>query len=83
MTLKKITGSNKELNAYSLFSGGGGFHIGMKKAGYALYNTNTWEKNWDPFSQSLIFTALLSHTSQICKKQWYSGKSAVHWIKTS
>jgi DNA (cytosine-5)-methyltransferase 1 len=40
--LKKIR--KNELNAYSLFSGGGGFHIGMQKAGFNILVATDIEK---------------------------------------
>ena len=47
------------------------------------FMVQTRKKIWDPCSHSLMYTALLSHTDIICKKEWYSGNSAVHWIRTS
>ncbi len=54
MTNKKTKENKKELFAYSLFSGGGGFHIGLKKAGFKVLVANdieptaeeTHKKNW-------------------------------------
>lgn len=43
MANKKINDNKKELYAYSLFSGGGGFHIGLKKAGFKVLVANDFE----------------------------------------
>ena len=43
MATKKINTYMKKLSAYSLFSGGGGFHIGLKKAGFNILVANDIE----------------------------------------
>jgi DNA (cytosine-5)-methyltransferase 1 len=74
MAAKKINGDRKELYAYSLFSGGGGFHIGLKKAGFKVLVANdiepaaeeTHKENW-PKTPFLLKDIRLVSGSELLK----------------